>query len=248
MTMPKTREHRIELVKQRLLSNSIPRVHISVIVLLTALAGFFTSFCLLQFGVTAMWVRYPIATAIAYGIFLLLLAIWLWLQHREFDVDESLLDVASGPTDGGESLHFGGGSDFSGGGAGGTVETDPPPASEIMGTSSTPSSGFDLDLEEGWLVVLAIVALLAGVVACLYVIYIAPVLLAEILVDGALIAGLYKRVKPIEERHWLRAAVRQTCVPALLVALFFAIAGFALQRAFPAAHTIGDVWNRLLGT
>ena len=74
----------------------------------------------------------------------------------------------------------------------------------------------------------------------------APVLLAEIQVDGALVAGLYKRVKGIEQRHWLRTAVRRTLLPALLVALFLATAGYALQRAVPEAHTMGDVWHHAM--
>ena len=93
--------------------------------------------------------------------------------------------------------------------------------------------------------VLAIVAIVAGLIASLYVVYIAPVLLAEILVDGVLVAGLYKRVKGIEQRHWLRAAVRRTLLPALLVALFFGVAGYALQSAVPEARKIGDVWREV---
>lgn len=56
-------------------------------------------------------------------------------------------------------------------------------------------------------------------------------------------AGLYKRVKQIEPRHWMRAALRQTLLPAILVALFFTVAGYALQKAVPDAYSIGDVWN-----
>ena len=69
-----------------------------------------------------MWLRYPVAILTAYGVFLMLLGIWLWLQRHSLDVDLDLptLDftpsTASGP---GESLHFGGG-DAGGGGAGGS--------------------------------------------------------------------------------------------------------------------------------
>jgi len=64
-------------------------------------------------------------------------------------------------------------------------------------------------------------------------IYIAPALLAEVSIDGALVTGLHRRVKRIEQREWLRAAVRQTLIPALLVVLSFTLAGYALQRAIP---------------
>jgi uncharacterized membrane-anchored protein len=68
-------------------------------------------------------------------------------------------------------------------------------------------------------------------------------LLGEILVDGVLVTGLYRRVKHIEQRHWWRAAVRRTLLPALLVAMLFTVAGYAMQKAVPEAHSIGDVWK-----
>lgn len=248
--MYKTRERRIEMVQRRLLRRSIPRLQVSLILSLTALAGFLTSFILLRLDVIQMWLRYSVAILVAYGVFLLLLAIWLWLQRRSLDID--LLDVnvfpegSSGP---GDSLKFGGGGDFGGAGAGGSWQAEAPSSlsasSTGSGSSSRGVSVLDLDLDEGCLIVLAILALIGGIIAALYIVYIAPILLAEILVDGALIAGLYKRVKPIEQRHWLRAAVRRTLLPAVLAMLFFMIAGFAFQQAVPDARTIGDVWQNI---
>ena len=244
--MSKARERRIEIVSGRLLQKSLPRIQVSLLLSLTGLAGFLVSFSLLHLGVPWMWVRYPIAVLIAYGIFLVLLALWLWFQRRSFDIDPPDLDfIPSGPTEHGDGLQFGGG-DAGGAGAGGSwgesVHTVLPVSSE---GSSAPSIGLDIDLEEGWFIAIAIVALVGGLIASLYIIYIAPALLAEILVDGALVAGLYKRVKHIEQRHWLRGAVRRTLMPGLLVALFFTIAGYALQKAVPEAHTMAEVWNYL---
>lgn len=197
-----------------------------------------------------MWLRYPIAILIAYCVFLLLLALWLWLQRRGLDTDPSALDfMPNGPSGHEESFQFGGGGNFGGGGAGGGWgESVSSSSSEVSsgGSDSHTVGFFDLDLEEGWLIVIAIVALLGGLIATFYIIYIAPVLLAEILVDGALVAGLYRRVKRIEQRHWLRAAVRRTLLPALLVALFFTVAGYALQKAIPEAHTMGEAWNHFM--
>jgi hypothetical protein len=196
-----------------------------------------------------MWVRYPIAILIAYCVFLLLLALWLWWQRRgrSAHFDSSVLEFipaeSFSPDD---SLQPCGAGDFGGGGAGGgwgeSASSLKPVAADSPSSSGT---GFDLDLEEGWLIVIAIVALIGGLIATFYVVYIAPLLLAEILVDGALVAGLYRRVKHIESRHWLRAALRQTFVPAVLATVFFTIAGYALQRAVPEAHSIGEVWSSL---
>ena len=96
------------------------------------------------------------------------------------------------------------------------------------------------------MVVVVIVAVAAALVAIFYVIYAAPVLLAEILVDGALVTGLYTKLKGVEQRHWLRAAVRRTLLPALIAALFFSIAGYALQKAAPKARSVGEAWRYLM--
>lgn len=199
-----------------------------------------------------MWLRYPLATLIAYGVFLLLLALWLRWQRHSLDIelvpDPGADLIPSGPHGHAESLRFGGG-DSGGAGAGGSWgESLPVSSSQVASPDSASTDvGLDLDLEGGWVIVIAIVALVGGVIASFYIIYIAPVLLAEILVDGALVAGLYKRVKPIEQRHWLRAAVRRTVWPAILVALVLTVAGFVLQRAIPEAHTMGEIWTHLIG-
>ena len=251
------RERKIESLKQHLLRKSYPRLHASLILLLTGLAGFLVSFALLRFGVSSMWLRYPVAIVFAYGVFLLLLRVWLWVNRPdEFDLAlvEDALEVSFDAT---ESVDpgFGGGADFAGGGAGGSWEesvstvTTSRSLSSVSPAKGSGSSGFnfDLDLEDAWLIVIAIIALLAAAIAALYVVDIAPALLAEILLDGVLMAGLYKRVKTIDHRHWLRAALRKTALPAVLVAVFFSVAGFAIQKAAPEARSIGEVWHHITG-
>ena len=246
------RERRIKIVKRHLLRTSAPRLQVSLILSLTGLAGLLTSFSLLRLGVPWMWLRYPVAILVAYCVFLLLLRLWLWLQQhggRGPEVDFGLpgvdLDFGSaGATGRAASFRFGGGGDFAGGGAGGSWGGSATASPSGAGGSSF-SDVISFDLEEGWLVVLAVVAVIGGLIACFYVIYIAPALLAEILVDGALLAGLYKRIKRVERRHWLRAAVRRTLLPALLAAIFFTAAGYALQQAVPEARSVGEVWHQL---
>lgn len=247
--MAQTRERRIEIIRRRLLRRSMPRFQVSMILLLTGLAGFLTSYTLLHLGILRMWLRYPVAILVAYCVFLLLLRLWLFLQRRSLDIDfdPSVLDFYSPASTGtGESFEFGGGGDFGGGGAGGSWGGDVSSTTSGSGGGSLSDSiSFDLDLEEGWLIVIAIVALIGGLIASFYIIYIAPALLAEILVDGALVAGLYKRVKRIEQRHWLQTAVRRTLWPALLAAIFFTLAGYALQKAVPEANSMGEVWRHV---
>ena len=251
------RERKIEALKRRLQRKSYPRLHASLILLLTGLAGFLVSFVLLRAGVTAMWLRYPVAILVSYGVFLILLRAWLSLSRpRDWyleDVVDTTLEVVTDTVESGDS-GLGGGGDFGGGGAGGswgqtvsTITSTKTSVSTIRPVKSSGSSGFsfDLDLDDGWWVLLAIVALLGAAIAALYVVYIAPALLAEILLDGVLLAGLYERVKSIEHQHWLRSALRRTAVPAVIIVVFFAIAGYAMQRAAPEAHSIGEVWKHI---
>ena len=246
------RERKIESLKRRLQRKSYPRIHATLILLLTGLAGFLVSFILLRLGVSAMWLRYPFAILVAYGVFLILLRVWLSLSRpREWDVFEVVEDTVEVVSESAEDSGFGGGADFSGGGAGGswgeTVSTVTTSRSSVSTFTPAKSSGFsfDLDLDDGIWVLIVIVVLLAAAIAALYVVYIAPVLLAEILLDGVLLAALYKNVKTIEHRHWLRSAVRRTALPAAFIVVFFMIAGFAMQRVAPEARSIGEFWRHI---
>ena len=237
-TIYQERERRIEVIKRRLLQDSMPRLQMSLILLLTGLAGFLASFSLLHLNVSRMWIRYPIAILIAYGVFLLLLRLWLWIYGRDMEVDldpdlaEVVLELPSGGYAPSEVSHSNVGADIGHTHAGG---------------SSSWWSGidFDLDLEDGWFLIIAVIVLIGALIASLYIIYIAPLLLAEILIDGVLLVGLYKKVKHIDQQHWLRAAVRRTIIPVLLIAIFFSIAGFAMQRVVPEAHSIGGFWKNI---
>lgn len=232
-------------------------MHASIILLLTGLAGFLVSFAMLRLGISQMWLRYPVAIIVAYGVFLLLLRVWLSLNRpRDWDVFnlvETTVEVVSELSGSGEP-RFGGGGDFAGGGAGGSwgesVSTVTSTKSSVSTFTTSKSSGskgfsFDLDLDEGWLILVAIIALIGAAIAALYVVYIAPALLAEILLDGVLMAGLYKQVKSIDHKHWLRGALRRTGVAAIVVVVFFTIAGYAMQRAAPDARSIGEVWKHI---
>lgn len=236
----KTRESKIEIVKHSLLQNSFPRLQISMILLFTASAGFLASFLLLYCGISSMALRYPLVISFAYCVFLLLLRIWLWMQSSDSDsvADLSNLDFADLPDSSANDI----GTGFKFDGADGSWGEG---VSSSGGNSILDGLGFDLD--EIGLLIIAVAAIIGGLLASLYIIYIAPILLAEILVDGILITGLYRRVKKIEQRYWLKTAVKKTLLPAILAALFFSIAGFAMQKIAPEAHSIGEIWHQISG-
>ncbi|MCA1615801.1 MAG: hypothetical protein LC800_17210 [Acidobacteria bacterium] len=252
-----TRAQAVGRAERLLLRRASPRLLMSLLLLLTGGAGFLCSYALLHAGLARMSVRYPVSILVAYCVFLLLLRVWLAAQGRRR----------------GSGSDFGGGGDFAGGGAGGDwaqpgdaggIDANPAGMSPGLTGGDAGGSGsggglldsldFNLDLDldfdgEGCGVLLALVALVAaavaGLVVSVYVVYAAPALLAEILVDGLLVAGLYKRMKHVERRHWLRAAVRKTWLPVALTLASFGLAGYAMQRAVPEARSVGEFWRHV---
>jgi hypothetical protein len=263
------RVHTIQVIRERLATRGSPRQQMSVIILITGVVGFVASYLLLHAGVTRMVMRYPLAVGIAYAVFLGCL--WLWLRRhrlrvarREADAKRSswtdVVDVVDVPFSWGSapldvSEPFGGGGGFSGAGGGSSwssaagdestpllARASPRPSVQKSGKEL---SNFGVDLDDGGivLVVLALAAAIALSVG-LYVVYIAPALFAELLLDTALAAGLYRRVRAIEGTHWLRSAIRRTLAPALFVAAVVAMAGMVAQAAYPDAVSIGRVIER----
>lgn len=218
-----------------------PRLQIMLILGLTSVAGFFTSFVLLRLGVTQMVIRYPIAIAAAYGVFVMLIGFWLWLQREDTSVLEVAdrvgnLHIPSGDGD----MRLPGDGDLGRGVVG----------QNLSGGGGKGGGGWDfdlpsLDLDDAIWVVLALVVFLAALAAILYVVWIAPALLAEVLVDGLLAAGLYKTVKGAQGSHWMKTVLRKTAIPAILVLVFFTLGGFFVQKIEPTASSLGEVWRSM---
>lgn len=258
-----SREKVVGFVTNRLLRDGFPRFQIIVMLLITALAGFLTSVFLLKSQVHSMTVRYPFAIIVAYCVFLVLLRIWLWIQKDDrLDIDLTGVSVdgiyipLSGNSTPEADIKFGGGGDFGGGGAGGTWSggntSSQAGVAFAQTKASTGSAGGagsffgDLEFDEAVWLIVVIAALTGAFLAAIYIIYIAPVLLAEILVDGVLVTGLYRRVKKIDQPYWLKTAVKKTLLPAVIIAICFGAAGFGMQEIAPEADSIGAIWKHLV--
>lgn len=243
---------------------SMPRVQISVILGFTAVAAFAVSVILIRFGVTSMALRYPFAVVASYLAFLLLLRLWIWLQSEsssnsaniDIPVDIYIPNVNVGSTapDGGFSTGDGG--DFAGAGAGGGWSSNeaPAPSSAVLfadtkasGSSSAGSGGFDFDLDDGIALLVIALVIVSIFSALIYVVYIAPILLAELVVDAAVVSSFYRPVRNIERRYWLTTALRKTAVPAIIVVILVACAGMAMHAAEPEAITIGQFLSASMG-
>jgi hypothetical protein len=241
----------------------------TAIVTATAAVGLLASYVLLHMGVTRMDVRYPVAVAVAYAAFLGLVAVWLrryrlrTREANELGPNEINLDIADIPLEvlwhestSGDTHAVGGGGGLSGAGepaswigsAPNAPMAHPPVVSQTSAISDMGGAG-NFDLEEGalWLLPLAIMVVLAlGVL--LYVVYIAPALLAELLIDAGLAAGLYRRLAKDERRSWLTTAIRNTVMPACFVAVLLSVSGFVMQAVYPDTVSIGGVARHIGGS
>jgi hypothetical protein len=94
-------------------------------------------------------------------------------------------------------------------------------------------------------VIAAAVLVLGGVLALFYVVYGAPILLAEVALDAALVAGIYRKLRKEDARHWLTSVLSRTWKPAAVVAGCLSAGGLIMQWAVPGALSIGEVIRRL---
>jgi hypothetical protein len=242
-----TRSFAVLNYKRQLERDSFPRVQMGLIVAVTGGVGLLMSYLLLQSGMGSMAIRYPFALAVSYAAFLLLLWAWLRAKSDDFGDIPDLLDAMPNLNGGGHSAPFqsGGGGDFGGGGASGSF--DGPTSQSFMsvndsaGDSIGDALGSVGDADELAIPILAIVFALGMAVASLYVVYLAPTLFAELLVDGVLSYTLYRHLHKVETHFWLSTAFKRTVLPFLLTAIFLVIMGAAMAHYAPGARSIVEV-------
>ncbi len=226
-TLPDYRRlQEIGRVQRSLERDGFPRLQMTLLVALTGAAGFITSYLLLRAGLSQMWLRYLAAFGVAYGAFLALL--WLWLRTGLEDYVEIPDLSAIAPS--------GTGRMETGGSLPGDVAVSSEPADavgEALGAAAA--------AEEFALPLMVLILVGATLFSSCFVIYTAPALFAELLVDGVLAASLYRRLRRIETRHWLETAFRRTALPFALTAAIVSASGWGLAQYLPGAHSIGDV-------
>jgi len=218
----RSRSQLVQGIRRRIERLGYPRLQMLLIVSITGAVGFLASFGMLAAGVDTMWLRYPSAVLVAYLAFLCLL--WLWLRTSAADYvdlpDPGVLpDVANLPSmptfsgGGGGGGGAGAGSSFDGPSAGDALPAIDVPAGDAA-PADLPSVGDAVaaagDADEFAIPIVIIVLLAAMLLSSIWIVYTAPALFAELLLDGVLSTTLYRRLRRLESQHWLQTAVGRT--------------------------------------
>jgi hypothetical protein len=224
-----------------------PRLVALALVAIAAAAGFLCSFTLLWAGLDGMGARYAVSASAAYVLLLLLLRAWVAVARkrpvREPPPVERVIEDVSELRE----IVARGRGDLDRRGPSGDPEVELPAPRKPGGGSTLdflPDAGVDIDVDGP--VALAIVGLVLvalGVVAgAAWIVWDAPGLFAELVFDGVIAAGLYRRMRPDDERAWWKGAVRRTLAPAFIVVLLLGVGGLVMQKAVPGAVSVGQVW------
>jgi hypothetical protein len=250
--MSRHRERWIARLRHRLERDGTPRFDMLLITLLTGGIGFLFSATLLAVGVDEMPIRYAIAFGVAYLFFLGLLR--LWLRHRQgldigasdvydaADLVGNLGDLAAGqPASGGGSLGEGG--SFGGGGA--SAAYGDGAVRPAAGGASKGDALSLFDADEGVVVVVLVAAAAALFVASFWIVWTAPALFAELVLDAFFVGGLYHRLRRGDSSAWVGTALRRTALPFLFTGALFVFAGWLAQGKYPEARSIGEVVSRV---
>jgi hypothetical protein len=244
----------VDRMRARLESGSWPRVHCMFIVGLSTAAAFLTSFVLMRLHVHWMAIRYGVAATVGYATFLLLLQTWVrwrWSRMQLNPSGDDIIDAGSNlnipiPSfsgDGGSGPSFaGGGGRSGGGGASGSWGS---PATSASSGGGKGGGGLDLDGDDLFWVIVAVVAAFGGAIAIGYVIWIAPTLLAEAVVNGAVAGKVYHGMQKKDHEFWTEEIFKRTIVSGLVVIVCAIVAGYAFNKIAPEAASIGGVLAHL---
>jgi hypothetical protein len=186
------------------------RLHMTLILLATSMAGVLASKAMLLVGLRNVAVRYPMTVLLAYLVFFAAIKIWLWLMTdapvtSSCDAGDGIMsniDIPVPSTGGAGPSFFGGGGSFDGGGAGadfgGTLSNMTSDAGDsLSGVGDAVGAVAD---DEGGLVLVIVLGLLAFLLfsvlgAGVFLIWEAPAILAEAAFNAVLAASLVRTTR-----------------------------------------------------
>jgi hypothetical protein len=228
-------------MKNRLLNRGSPRLQMCLILSFTGLSAFAVSTVMVNLGFYSMWLRYLAAMVFAYVGFIFSINMWVRyaLVQADFTADavDSIEDCID-CVDAADDISSAAGSKLditSQIGSGGK-----------SGSSGGASDIFGFDLDESAVIVIITVAGLSLLIISIYLIYIAPVFLGEILVDAGLMSGVYKRIRTLQRESWITGAIRGSWHLFAIATVIVVLGGYLVQYIDPDIETIGDIFRMFL--
>jgi hypothetical protein len=225
------------------------RIHMTVILLGTFLAGLAATKVLMVLEVNTLALRYGVAVIAAYLVFLALIKVWLYYVRMSRDAIDLSIDGIEffGDVGGNAYEELGGGGSFGGGGASGSWEEPFVAPAQALRSGATKSGGskwdfFGIDGEEGCVLVLLVLLVFGLLIASIYLIWTAPAILAEAAFEAAIAGTLAKRARRVEKGNWVAAIWRATVWPFVAILVLSVALGYFVQRSCPEAKKLTDVW------
>ena len=206
---------------------SFPRLTLSLLLILTGVTGFLLSYAMLRLAIDHMWIRYPVATLVSYGVLLALIRAWVAVEQARFDPAAAGVDNCHE-----EEREF--------------RLQSVPERNHWLDWLNLPDIGCG-DLDEGCLPLILVLVLVALIVTIVTTVAAAPVLIAEVFLDAFIVTALYRRLRVAQKEHWLGTALRKTWLAAVAMAVALAIGGWALEEVAPGARSIGKAIEQLRG-
>jgi hypothetical protein len=230
------------------------RLHAFLLASVCFACSWAVSAALMAAGVDALWLRWGVAVALCYGVFLALLWAWCrWLLSRDegrgdLPADALAPDGPARAPDAPCDFSSGGGGDFGGAGAGGSFDAAPgadapSAAAEVTGQALDALGSADegIVVAVPVAVVIGLAALLAfvfgGAVFALFGVETLLGVAVEIALAGAVGGLAYKAGR----EGWFMHALSRTLVPMLGVLAVAVAAGAAIDHWMPQARSLPHV-------
>ena len=222
-----------------------------------------------------MAIRYGVALLLAYGTFFVGVWVWLhlsrygrhlrsdWQEHNTVDAAELIARSSadlSNHSYGSPPTYGGGGGGFDGGGAAGSWEPSGAlPSLEISGSGDSGGLGDAVGeiastaagADEGGLALVIAGVLIAAVLlvlfgAAAYLIYQAPVILAEVVFEVLLGSPLARGARALDSANWVVTLLRTTWKPFAAVSAMAMLFALFTHAFFPQVNTAGELLQLVL--
>lgn len=110
------------------------------------------------------------------------------------------------------------------------------------GGASSGSAAGDIDLGDGWVVLVVLGILLALIFGVgMYLVYVAPTLLSDTAAQVLLASSLIKASKKMDSPDWVGSVFRATWIPFVIVMVLLSAFAWVAAHYCPGATKLADV-------